>query len=227
MSEVQFHIHRKSAFVGAILPYRMCINGQYIGTIRSGKSLDANVPKADVYYIEDDFLSSQNAVIYDNGLSEYNVIIKRVGGWRTESYNEFYMDKGNALEQLPSFHWEGLFELRQTMSQSERTLALCVEFWMSAVDDLEEVLASEHLFEIIAALQTIGAHEYHDLLLKIMNDDFDGVRFPLDDEQIEQMQPKIEDAHRAFWKNKSAEAEFHETVTNFLMENLNDPDHVF
>ena len=191
MSEVRFHIHRKSAFVGALLPYHMYINGQYIGTIRNGKSLDANVPKAGVYYIEDDILSSRNAVIYDNGLSEYSVVIKRSGGWRTESYNEFYMEKGNVLEQLPSFHWEGLFELRQTMSQSERTLALCMEFWMSAADGLEEVLASEHLFEIITALQTIGAHEYHDLLLKIVNDGFGGVRFPLDDNQLEQMQPEI------------------------------------
>lgn len=164
MREVRFHIHRKSAFAGALLPYRMYINGQYIGTIRNGKSLDANVPKAGVYYIEDDILSSRNAVIYDNGLSEYSVVIKRAGGWRTESYNEFYMEKGNVLEQLPSFHWEKLFELQQSMSQSERLLALSVEFWMSAMDDLQEVLASEHLFEIIAALQTIGAHKYHDLL---------------------------------------------------------------
>lgn len=227
MSEVQFHIHRKSAFAGILLPYRMYINGRYVGIIRNGKSLHVSVPKADAYFIEEDILSSQNAVIYDNGLSEYNVVIKRTGGWRTESYNEFYMEKGNALERLPSFRWEGFFELRQTMSQSERTLALCVEFWMSAVDDLQEVLASEHLFEIIAALQTIGAHEYHDLLLKIMNDDFDGVRFPLDDEQIEQMQPKIEDANRAFWKNKGAEAEFREEVANFLITNLDDSDHVF
>lgn len=181
MREVRFHIHRKSAFTGALLPYRMHINGQYIGTIRNGKSLDANVPKAGVYYIEDDILSSRNAVIYDNGLSEYSVVIKRAGGWRTESYNEFYMEKGNVLEQLPSFHWEKLFELQQSMSQSERLLALSVEFWLSARDDLQEVLASEHLFEIIAALQTIGAHKYHDLLLKIMNDDFGDVRFPLDD----------------------------------------------
>lgn len=181
MREVRFHIHRKSTFAGALLPYRMYINGQYIGTIRNGKSLDANVPKAGVYYIEDDILSSRNAVIYDNGLSEYSVVIKRAGGWRTESYNEFYMEKGNVLEQLPSFHWEKLFELQQSMSQSERLLALSVEFWMSAMDDLQEVLASEHLFEIIAALQTIGAHKYHDLLLKIMNDDFGDVRFPLDD----------------------------------------------
>lgn len=171
MREVRFHIHRKSTFAGALLPYRMYINGQYIGTIRNGKSLDANVPKAGVYYIEDDILSSRNAVIYDNGLSEYSVVIKRAGGWRTESYNEFYMEKGNVLEQLPSFQWEKLFELQQSMSQSERLLALSVEFWMSAMDDLQEVLASEHLFEIIAALQTIGAHKYHDLLLKIMNDD--------------------------------------------------------
>lgn len=170
MREVRFHIHRKSTFAGALLPYRMYINGQYIGTIRNGKSLDANVPKAGVYYIEDDILSSRNAVIYDNGLSEYSVVIKRAGGWRTESYNEFYMENGNVLEQLPSFHWEKLFELQQSMSQSERLLALSVEFWMSAMDDLQEVLASEHLFEIITALQTIGAHKYHDLLLKIMND---------------------------------------------------------
>ena len=149
MREVRFHIHRKSTFAGALLPYRMYINGQYIGTIRNGKSLDANVPKAGVYYIEDDILSSRNAVIYDNGLSEYSVVIKRAGGWRTESYNEFYMEKGNVLEQLPSFHWEKLFELQQSMSQSERLLALSVEFWMSAMDDLQEVLTSEHLFEII------------------------------------------------------------------------------
>ena len=71
MSEVRFHIHRKSAFVGALLLYRMYINGQYIGTIRNGKSLDANVPKAGVYYIEDDILSSRNAVIYDNGPVSY------------------------------------------------------------------------------------------------------------------------------------------------------------
>ncbi|MBD9203926.1 MAG: hypothetical protein EGQ29_04975 [Clostridiales bacterium] len=227
MREVRFHIHRKSTFAGALLPYRMYINGQYIGTIRNGKSLDANVPKAGVYYIEDDILSSRNAVIYDNGLSEYSVVIKRAGGWRTESYNEFYMEKGNVLEQLPSFHWEKLFELQQSMSLSERLLALSVEFWMSAMDDLQEVLASEHLFEIIAALQTIGAHKYHDLLLKIMNDDFGDVRFPLDDNQIEQMQPKIEDANRAFWKNKGAEAEFRGAVTNFLITNLDASGHVF
>ena len=99
MREVRFHIHRKSTFAGALLPYRMHINGQYIGTIRNGKSLDANVPKAGVYYIEDDILSLRNAVIYDNGLSEYSVVIKRAGGWRTESYNEFYMEKGNVLEK--------------------------------------------------------------------------------------------------------------------------------
>ena len=46
MREVRFHIHRKSAFAGALLPYRMYINGQYIGTIRNGKSLDANLLSA-------------------------------------------------------------------------------------------------------------------------------------------------------------------------------------
>ena len=45
MREVRFHIHRKSAFAGALLPYRMYINGQYIGTIRNGKSRMQTFPK--------------------------------------------------------------------------------------------------------------------------------------------------------------------------------------
>lgn len=45
--------------------------------------------------------------------------------------------------------------------------------------------------------------------------------------QLEQMQPEIEDANRAFWKNKNAEAAFHQAAANFLMTNLNDSDHVF
>ena len=49
----------------------------------------------------------------------------------------------------------------------------------------------------------------------------------MDDNQLEQMQPEIEDINRAFWNNKNAEAEFHEAVANFLMANLNDSDHVF
>lgn len=209
------------------MPCRMYINGRDIGTIHNGKLLQASVPKADAYVIEDDILSSANAVLYDNGSSEYGVVIKRAGGWRTESYSEFYMDKGDTLEQLPSFHWEKFYEPRQSMPQGERLLALCQAFWISAADDLQEVFASEHLFEIIAALQTIGAQEYHDLLLKIMNDDFGGVGFPLDDAQIERMQPEIEGANRTFWRNKNAEAEFHEAVMNFLIANRIDSEHVF
>ena len=45
--------------------------------------------------------------------------------------------------------------------------------------------------------------------------------------QIEQMQPKIKDANRAFWKNKDAEAEFRGAVTNFLITNLDASGHVF
>lgn len=226
MSEVQFHIHRKAAFAGALLPYRLYINGQYVGTVYNGKSLHATVERADVYFIENEILSSRNAVLYDSGLSQKNLVLKRAGGWRTESYNEFYIDRGDKLEQLPSFHYERVFDKRRYVSQDEEVLVLCLEFWIYITDDLQEVLASDNVFEIIGALEKIGAQKYHDLLLKIIKEDFCGIQFPMSDEEIEQFQGRIEKANNAIWNNGAC-MEFRKAIAHFLITRLNDPDYIF
>lgn len=60
-----------------------------------------------------------------------------------------------------------------------------------------------------------------------MNNDLCDVRLPLNDDQIEQMQPEIEDINRAFWSNKSAKAEFHEAITSFLIAMSKDSNLIF
>ena len=53
MKHVRFNIFRKAAFAGAFLPYNIYINGEFVGTIKNGKTLNVDVPEADIYYLED------------------------------------------------------------------------------------------------------------------------------------------------------------------------------
>lgn len=233
MENVGFIIHRKAAFAGAFLPYRIYINGKFAGIIKNGRTLNVEVPKADVYYLADDFsFLDGNAVICNRSLSEYNIVLKRAGGWRTESYNEFYINIGEQISPLPSFHFEkfrhAVFEDRiHELSSDEQLLALCLEFWCGFADDIQEVLASEHLTEIIDALQKIGAAQYADFLLHIINELFSGVSLPLSDEQIEQMNDRIGKANRLIWKEESAWEELHRGLAKHITSKLNNNENVY
>ena len=232
MDTVQFIFHRQAAFAGALLPYHIHINGVSVGTIRNGKTLTVDVPRAKAYYIEDAALSERNAVVCDNGQEQYHIFLKRAGGWRTESYNEFYFEQNGKLTQAPSFHFDKLYsaiwENRITqLSPSVQILAFCVEFDNEIRDDLQEVLASENLFSMVAALKAVGADQYAELLNDIISNDFPNVQFPLNDEQIEQMQSRIEKANGKIQNNKSAYAELHKALIHYLLENLDQIDCIY
>lgn len=231
MENVRFIIHRKAAFAGALLPYRIYINGRFVGIIKNGRTLNVEVPKADAYYLADDIaFFERNAVICNRSLSEYTIVLKRA--WRTESYNEFYINTGEQINPLPSFHFEkfihAVFEDRiHELSSDEQLLALCLEFWCGFTDDIQEVLASEHLTEIIDALQKIGAAQYADFLLRIINELFSGVSLPLNDEQINQMSDRIGKANRLIWKERSAWEELHIGVAKHITSKLNNNENVY
>lgn len=232
MDTVQFIIHRQVAFAGALLPYHIHINGEFTGTIRNGKTLTVDIPRAKTYYIEDAALSERNAVICDDGRAQYHIFIKRVGGWRTVSYNEFYSEQNGKLTQAPAFHFDKLYsailanKIAQ-LSPAEQILAFCVEFDNGIRDDLQEVLASENLFSMVEALKAVGVNQYAELLNDIISNDFPNVRFPLNDEQIEQMQARIEKANEKVWNNKSAYAELHKAFILYLLENLDHIDCIY
>ncbi len=221
MDTVHFTIHRKAAFVCALLPYRIYINGQYAGSLRSGKTLHAEVPTAKAYFIDDDVLSESNAIVYDDGQREKQLLLKTVGGWRTDAGIAFYTDG----KQLPSFRFERFYDAifqdgLEHLTPEEQKLALCLKFDCMVRDDLGEVLTSDDLPEMANALQRIEAHQYAGLLQGLIRDGFCGAALPLNDNQLEEMYKEIEAANKAFFRNKGAREEFHKAVVAYMMENL-------
>ncbi len=233
MQSVKFNIFRKAAFAGALLPYNIYINGRFAGTLKNGKSLCVEVPQADVYYIEDNNSSERNAVILDNSASEYNIILKRAGGWRTDSYNEFYIDNGNNPDQLPSFHFErfmnAVFENKtEQLSHDERILALCLDFSFSIKDDIQEVLSSRSLTDTIEALKTIGASRYYNALTQIIENDFRDISLPLDDNQIEQLYDRLDKANHLIQKDDGpAYNELRSAIARHITETLINSDNIY
>lgn len=233
METVRFIIYRKAAFAGALLPYNIYINGLFVGTIKNGKTLIIDVPKSDVYYLEDNNAFERNAVICGCDLSEYSIVLKRAGGWRTDSYNEFYIDKSQQIAPLPSFHFEKFMnavygDSADELSSDERLLALCLEFWNGITDDIQEVLASNHLSEMIDALQKIGATRYTNLLLQIVDELFPDIALPLSDDQIDQMYDRVSKANKLIWNNeKIAWDELHMRVVEHIKSKLNNIGNVY
>ena len=224
MDTVYFTIHRKAAFVCALVPYRIYINGQYAGSLRSGKTLHAEVPAAKAYYIDDDVLSESNAIVYDDGQREKQLLLKTVGGWRTNASITFYAGE----KQLPSFRFERFYDAifqdgqdgLEHLTPEEQTFALCLKFDCMVRDDLGEVLASDDLPEMADALQKIGAHRYAGFLRGLIRDGFCGTALPLNDDQLEEMYKEIEAADKAFFRNKGAREEFHNAVVAYIMTKL-------
>ena len=224
MDTVHFTIHRKAAFVCALWPYRIYINGQLAGSLRSRRTLHAEVPAAKAYFIDDDVLSESNAIVYDDGQREKQLLLKTVGGWRTDAGIAFYTDG----KQLPSFRFERFYDAifqdgqdgLEHLTPEEETFALCLKFDCMVRNDLGEVLASGDLPEMANALQRIKAHQYADFLRGLIRDGFCGAALPLNDDQLEEMYKEIEAADKAFFRNKGAREEFHNAVVAYIMTKL-------
>lgn len=233
MRFIQFNIFRKAAFAGALLPYNIYINGRFAGVIKNGKSISVKIPEADVYYIEDNNSFERNAVVFSDNESEYNIILKRAGGWKTDSYNEFYIEKNKEIKQLPSFHFErfmnAVFEKNiDQLSSDEQLLALCLDFSYSIMDDIQEVLESSNLSRTIDALQTIGACQYHNQLTQIIEEDFHDVSLPLNDEQTEQLYDRLNKANRLIWNNEGlAYEELRMAIVRHIIENLTNTNYIY
>ena len=70
---VRFNIFRKFAFAGALWTYKVHINGKFVGNLNNGKTLNVEVPEADIYYLEGNYIFEINAIIINRNTSDYKI----------------------------------------------------------------------------------------------------------------------------------------------------------
>lgn len=128
----------------------------------------------------------------------------------------------------PIFHLYGINRFPANLAfvhfVSPELLALCLECAWAVGED---VLSSEHLLDIIGALQTIGAAQYAKLISEVIQNEFPNVQFPLSEEQMALMQARLDRAEREIGNAPGANDEFRQAMAHYMMTKLNTPENIY
>lgn len=92
---------------------------------------------------------------------------------------------------------------------------------------VDDVLSSGSLSDIIDALQVIGATQYATLILEIIQRDFCGVQFPLNEAQMTQMQAKLDRAEQKIGDAPGAYDELRKAMARYMMARLNTSENIY
>lgn len=231
MDTVRFVIHRRPSLLGALLPYKLYINGSYVGSISNGKTQIFNIPSAQAYIIEVGHPFGSNCVV-PAGECEYIIELQRISDGQNDRHTEMYLVKDEQHPLLPSFHFDKYTKsvYSDTVTQltpTDQTLAYCMEFWLAATDDLQEVYASPNYHSILNALRTVGAFGAAGLFEQLAEEYLPNAVFPLDDDQIELYQRELEKTNKAFLKDETVISEFHKEVVSYILQKLNSAANVY
>lgn len=169
----------------------------------------------------------RNAVIQDNDREGYSVVLKRVGGWRTVSHNEFYVERSGKAVRAPSVQFDKLCRAIlengiEELTAEEQVTALCMEFEQRLCGNA--LFTSENIAQMPEALRKIGANQYADLLRRVIHTDFSDVRFPLSDEQLRHMRDRAEKASEELSNHRSAYDELHRAAVRYVLAGIDRTD---
>lgn len=231
METVRFRIQRKKAFAGCALTYRLYINGDFVGALKNGSTLDTIATRAKCYYIDEAWsLDERNGYFEDDGSDEYNIVIKRAGGWITNSYKEFYRVKSDKTINLPSFHydryWPAIFSSDEfsELSEAERVFTRCLEFGNEICDDIDALLCNEHYHEMLKAVKQIGAQKFYDAITSFVFQQFaHEIELPFEDSPDSYFYRSAVSNGNAMIKNclkNGAYEEFHKCMVHYLIDNI-------
>ena len=233
--KVKFQIARKRTLVEALIPYKLFINGEYVGILKNGKTLITEVARSDYYFIDSSYQSdTRNCIICASVLndpSEVFVDIRCAGGFKSLPYNKFFTVKNGAYVKLPSFDYSRYYaacfdeKLFSGLTEQERIFTRCLQFFNEVADAADEVLFDDKMPEMLDALQCIGAAKYTHIFRYITDNLFSGISLPLKDEadNDKDLLRKIHEANKLVWdsekKNGSAE-ELHKCLVEYIIHNF-------
>lgn len=231
MNTVRFTIHRQPSFFGFLKPYKLYINGSYVGSVSNGMTLTANIQSEQAFIIEVEHPFGSNFVV-PAGEREYKTELKRASDGQNDRHTEMHLVKDEQRTLLPSFRFDKCIKsvYSDTVTQlapAEQTFAYCMEFWLAVTDDLQEVYVSPNYPSILAALRNIGALKAANLLERLAAEYMPDAVLPLDDNQIELYSKEFEKTNKAFWKDETVISEFHKEVVSYILQKLNSAANVY
>ena len=233
--KIHFHIVRKWAFAGALLTYKIFINGDYAGSLTNGKTLDIEVPRSDFYFIDElSAPAERNAIIRASDMDDSDLVsieIHRVGGWKTNSDKKFYIYKNgeyvNVLSVDYTHYYHACYDdtIFSGLTEQERLFTRCLEFREAVSDAVDKVLCSEKLFDMLNALKCSGVKQYTKAFDTILEHLFIVITLPLNDEMLNNkgIAAKIEKADhivRDCEKLDGAKEELHKCLVNCIIEHF-------
>ncbi len=223
LDTVHFHIKRKFAISGCLLSYKLFINGEYIGALKSGGTLEADIPKADKYFIDYEY-GDKSAMIANCGDS-YDIEIRCSGG-----KNEFFAFKDGSYNKLPSMSYEKYYSavyndnLFSKLTEAEKVFTRALEFREEVAEAPDTVLYSEHYSQMLEAISKIGAKKYRDVFKKVSDTLFEGVSLPITDEsETDDILKSVSKANKMVLdceKRDNPMDELHKCLVNYILDKL-------
>lgn len=223
LETVHFRIKRKLALSGRLRAYKLFINGECIGAIKNGGALEADIPKADRYFI--DYESGDENAIFAHCGDSYDIEI-RCSGERSE----FYAVKGGSYDKLPSLNYGKYYSavnndnLFSELTEPEKVFARALEFRQEAVDAADAVLYSEHYWQMLEAISRIGAKKYCDIFKKVSDTLLKGVSLPITDEsETDDILKAVSKAYKMvtdYEKRDNPMDELHKCLVDFILKEL-------
>lgn len=220
---VHFRIKRKLAFSGCLRAYKLFINGEYIGAFKSGGTLEADIPKADKYFI--DYAYGDENAMLAHCCDSYDIEIRCSGG-----KSEFFAFEDGSYNKLPSMSYEKYYSavnndnLFSKLTESGKVFARVLEFCEEVAEAPDAVLYSEHYSQMLEAIFRIGAKKYCDVFKKVSDTLFEGVSLPITDEsETDDILKSVSKANKMVLdceKKDNPMDELHKCLVNYILDKL-------
>ncbi len=196
MDKLKIKINRKRSFSGFLLPLNILVGGKASPALKNGGSAELAVKRERVIFVEDQFSITNNAVIFTSFEDEIGLDVRLTGSTR-KGYRFVFCPEGSKTP-YPSLSFDRLLEGlegERSINEAQRKLALLV--FLQEAFDIEEVLRSKHVNELIEALKDLGATLYASTLERIIAANFSGFPLPIeggeDDEEMKERFEKAEE----------------------------------
>lgn len=168
---VVFRICRDPAYNGMGIPYRLYINGAFVGGVKNGQTLTVEGPATGLYLIEKDGPFGPAALLRRGQGRECELHLRTTGGYGAPNGQDrkvshrFWL--GDTELKEPAVYQKVRDarrqpELRASLTEWERALFVCHAFWQAfgrALEREKSVELGAGMDGALAALETVGARE--------------------------------------------------------------------